>query len=222
MIAEGRVSVDGSIVLTPVTFVDENSEILVDGKIISTPEKCRVWCYYKPVGVVTTHRDPEGRPTVFEDLSQKLLPRVISVGRLDLNSEGLLLLTNDGSFARHAELPATGWARRYRVRVFGDVDQKVLSTLKYGTTIDGFCYGPIEAILDDYDGNGASAVTQRKANQWMTVTLHEGKNREIRKVMGSLGLEVSRLVRVSYGPYNLNDLRPGEIREEVAVKVNVN
>ncbi len=158
-----------------------------------------MWRYYKPRGLVTTHADPQGRPTVFDNLPEGL-PRVISVGRLDFNSEGLLLLTNDGALARHLELPATGWLRRYRVRAHGRVAQADLDKLKDGIEIEGVRYGPIEASLDSVQG----------ANAWITMGLREGKNREVRRILAHLGVEVNRLIRISYGPFQLLDLKPGE------------
>ncbi|RZI47137.1 pseudouridine synthase [Candidatus Finniella inopinata] len=204
-IAEGRVKVDGSILLTPATLVDESSKVEVDGKPVAEPLKTRVWCYYKPVGYVTTHHDPQGRITVFQDLQAHNLPRVISVGRLDLNSEGLLLLTNDGGFSRFAELPKTGWARRYRVRVYGRLDRRALQSLKNGITIEGIHYDRIDVEIP----NSSSIQT----NNWLRITLFEGKNREIRKVMNHLGLQVNRLIREGYGPFELGSLEPHQILE---------
>ncbi len=206
-IAEGRVAVNGRVIAEPGTTVTEADVILVDGKPVAEPEHSRLWRYHKPAGLVTTHRDPQGRPTVFERLPETM-PRVISVGRLDLNSEGLLLLTNDGALARRLELPATGWVRRYRVRVHGHVDPARLPALEKGVTVDGVAYGPIKAALDRQQG----------ANAWLTVSLREGKNREIRKVMEHLGWPVSRLIRVAYGPFQLGQLLPGQV-EEVVGKV---
>lgn len=205
LIAEGRVKVDGHLLLTPATLVDETSTIQVDDKAVAQPLKTRVWCYYKPVGYLTTHHDPQGRPTVFEDVLAHNLPRVISVGRLDLNSEGLLLLTNNGDFSRYAELPKTGWARRYKVRVYGFLDIPSLQDLKNGITIEGIQYGRIDVKIL---GQSTSQM-----NNWMLITLFEGKNREIRKVMNYLGLRVNRLIRQSYGPFELGDLKPHHLRE---------
>jgi 23S rRNA pseudouridine2605 synthase len=160
----------------------------------------RLWRYHKPRGLVTTHRDPEGRPTVFEKLPPEM-PRVMSIGRLDLNTEGLLLLTNDGALARHLELPSTGWLRRYRVRAHGKVTQEALDKLKDGIEVEGVRYGPIEAKLDSVQG----------ANAWLTLGLREGKNREVRNVLSTLGLDVNRLIRLSFGPFQLLDLSPGAI-----------
>jgi 23S rRNA pseudouridine2605 synthase len=198
-IADGRVAVNGRLLASPAYDVGPSDRITVDGKPLPEAEPVRLWRYYKPRGLVTTHRDPQGRPTVFENLPPGL-PRVISVGRLDFNTEGLLLLTTDGALARHLELPATGWLRRYRVRARGRVTQDELDRLKDGITIDGITYGPIEATLDSEKG----------ANIWLTLGLREGKNREVRKVLATLGLEVGRLIRVSFGPFQLLDLEPGE------------
>ncbi|MGC8525278.1 MAG: pseudouridine synthase [Acidibrevibacterium sp.] len=207
MIAAGRVALNGQAVSHPATFVAADDIVLVDGKPVATPARTRLWRYHKPSGLVTTHRDPEGRPTVFEKLPPAL-PRVISVGRLDLTSEGLLLLTNDGALARLLELPATGWIRRYRVRVHGVVDPARLAALARGMTIAGVRYGPIEAGLDSHKGE----------NAWLSVALREGRNREIRKVMASLDLVVTRLIRISYGPFQLGLLPRGAV-EEIPARV---
>lgn len=207
MLVEGRVKVNNEVVTHPATFVDAGDIIQVDGAVIGEPERTRVWRYHKPAGLVTTHRDPEGRPTVFDKLRTQL-PRVVSVGRLDLTSEGLLLLTNDGALARTLELPSTGWIRRYRVRVHGVVDPQALARLQRGITVDGVRYGPIEAALDSRKGD----------NAWLSVGLREGRNREIRKVMAHLGLTVSRLIRVAYGPFQLGLLERGGI-EEIPARV---
>jgi len=206
-IAEGRVSVNGTVLETPARVVEAGDMILVDGKPVAEPERTRLWRYHKPAGLVTTHRDPEGRPTVFSALPAEM-PRVVSVGRLDLNSEGLLLLTNDGALARRLELPGNAWVRRYRVRVHGEVDPAVLVRLEHGVTVEGVTYGPIKAILD----------RQKGANAWLTVSLQEGKNREVRRVMEHLGWAVTRLIRVSYGPFQLGTLAEGAV-EEVPGKV---
>lgn len=207
LIAEGRVKVDGHKLDTPATLVTGDEQIVVDGKPVLAPEPARLWRYHKPSGVVTTHKDPEGRPTVFEKVADRL-PRVISVGRLDINSEGLLLLTNDGELARRLEHPSNGWVRRYRVRVHGIVKPEVLATLERGVTIDGVRYGAINAVLDRQQGT----------NAWVTVSLTEGKNREVRKVMEHLGYTVTRLLRISYGPFHLGMLDRGAV-EEVPAKV---
>jgi len=201
-IAAGRVRVDGKTLTTPAVTVGDGNVVTVDGETLPAAAPPRVWRYHKPPGLVTSHRDPQGRPTVFERLPETL-PRVISVGRLDLNSEGLLLLTNDGELARRMELPETGWVRRYRVRVHGRVDEKKLASLEDGVTVSGVPYGPIKAVLDK----------QQRANAWLTVSLQEGRNREIRKVMEHLGLEVNRLIRVAYGPFQLGNLDRGETAE---------
>jgi 23S rRNA pseudouridine2605 synthase len=206
-IAEGRVAVDGKVLASPALTVTEASDIRVDGKPLPAAEPARLWRYHKPAGLVTTHRDEQGRPTVFDRLPPEL-PRVVSVGRLDLTSEGLLLLTNGGGLSRALELPARGWLRRYRVRVHGAVDPARLAALEAGVTIDRMSYGPIRAVLDREQGS----------NAWLTISLHEGKNREIRRVMEHLGLRVSRLIRVAYGPFQLGDLPRGAI-EEVPRKV---
>jgi 23S rRNA pseudouridine2605 synthase len=169
---------------------------------VGQPERQKLWRYHKPDGVVTTHKDPEGRPTVFQKMPPGM-PRVVSVGRLDLNSEGLLLLTNDGGLARQLELPSNGWLRRYRVRVHGEIDDRILAGLAKGLTIDGTRYGAIEAGLDSRKG----------ANAWLTVSLREGKNREIRRVMSHLGLGTTRLIRIAYGPFQLGNLSRGEVAE---------
>ncbi len=203
LIEERRVKIDGVILTAPATLVTEKSFVEVDDTHIQQPESTKIWCYYKPAGYVTTHKDPEGRPTVFDDVSRYSLGRVISVGRLDLNSEGLLLLTNDGGFSRFAELPSTKWARCYKVRVFGDINPRELMALEKGITIDGIHYGAIEIDIPHQ---------LPSLNRWLHVTLYEGKNREIRKVMTHLGLKVNRLIRLSYGPYELENLKPHEIR----------
>lgn len=205
-IADGRVAVDGQIITTPATIVTKKMQIMVDGKLLNEAPSSRVWLHYKPVGLLTTHHDPQGRPTIFESLPSSM-PRVISIGRLDLNSEGLILLTNDGELARFAELPSTGWARSYRVRVYGVVDKRALAALTEGVTVDGITYGRIEAkIVKDLEENSRS-------NTWLFMTLYEGKNREIRKVLAHLGLRVNRLIRMTYGPFSLGNLRPGDVKE---------
>ena len=209
-IADGRVKLNGKVLDTPAVTVTEKDMILVDGKPLPDRQETRLWRYHKPAGLVTTHKDPEGRETVFDKMPPEV-GRVISVGRLDLNTEGLLLLTNDGELARKLELPSTGWLRRYRVRVHGKVDEKALEELKNGVTIDGVRYAPIQASID------ATDKERKKANTWLLVALSEGKNREIRKVMEHLGLEVNRLIRVSYGPFQLAAIPKGGI-EEVAPK----
>ena len=199
-IADGRVQVDGKVLTSPALVVGPGARIIVDGKPVDAPRPTRLWRYHKPAGILTTHKDPQGRPTVFERLPEDL-PRVVSVGRLDYASEGLLLLTNNGSLARHLELPATGWTRRYRVRVFGRVDEASLAALARGVTVSGIKYGPIEATLERQTGS----------NAWLRVTLREGKNREVRKVMEHVGYQVNRLIRTAYGPFQLGNLGPGEL-----------
>ncbi|AQS87946.1 tRNA/rRNA pseudouridine synthase [Neoasaia chiangmaiensis NBRC 101099] len=207
MIEESRIRLNGQPVTHPATFVQPGDIVQVDGKVVGAAEHTRVWRYHKPDGLMTTHRDPQGRPTVFESLPEGM-PRVVSVGRLDINSEGLLLLTNDGALARRLELPSNAWVRRYRVRVFGVVDERRLAALAKGSEFDGIQYGPIEAGLDSKKGD----------NAWLTVSLREGKNREIRRVMTGLNLHVSRLIRVSYGPFQLGTLQKREL-EEVPGKI---
>jgi len=207
LIADGQVKVNNVRITHPATFVTSDDLITVAGKPVEPPARTRVWRYHKPAGLVTTHKDPQGRPTVFDKLREKL-PRVISVGRLDLNSEGLLLLTNDGELARRLELPSTGWLRRYRVRVNGRPDPQALAALAQGITVDGVRYGPIEASLDSKRGD----------NAWLTISLREGRNREIRRVMAHLKLPVSRLIRVAYGPFQLGTLPRGEV-EEVPTRI---
>jgi 23S rRNA pseudouridine2605 synthase len=199
-IAEGRVSVNGEVLASPARDVSATDRILVDGNPLPAAEPPRLWRYHKPKGLVTTHADPQGRPTVFGALPEHL-PRVVSVGRLDYNTEGLLLLTNDGALARHLELPATGWMRRYRVRAHGTVTQPDLDRLKDGIEIAGVRYGPIEATLDKPQGT----------NVWLTLGLREGKNREVRKILETLNLSVNRLIRISFGPFQLLDLEPGGV-----------
>jgi len=206
-IAAGRVSVDGEVLTSPAVTVTEASDVRVDGAPLPQPERARLWRYHKPAGLVTTHRDEKGRPTVFDALPKEL-PRLISVGRLDLNSEGLLLLTNDGGLARRLELPATGWLRRYKVRVHGAVDEQRLAALARGVRIADVDYGPIRAELERTQGS----------NAWLTLALREGKNREIRRVLDHLGLAVTRLIRLSYGPFQLGHLARGAV-EEVPKKV---
>ena len=199
-IGDGRVSVNGKLLTTPAFEVGPKDKVTVDGKPLPQTAPIELWRYYKPKGLVTTHKDPQGRPTVFKALPEEL-PRVVSVGRLDFNSEGLLLLTNSGALARHMELPATGWLRRYRVRARGRVSSDQLEALKGGVEIDGVRYGPVDAMLDSTQG----------ANVWLTIGLREGKNREVRRILASMGLEVNRLIRISYGPFQLLDLKPGTV-----------
>ncbi len=206
-ITDGRVKVDGKTLESPAFTVSSSNVILVDGNPLPQAQEQRLWRYHKPTGLVTTHKDPQGRPTVFERLP-KALGRVISVGRLDLNSEGLLLLTNDGDLARRLEMPSIGWVRRYRVRVRGTVDEKRLEALKNGVTVAGIKYSAIAATLD----------SKTRTNAWLSVALSEGKNREIRKVMEHLDLSVNRLIRLSYGPFQLGKLGRSEV-DEVPAKI---
>ena len=202
LITAGRVSVNGTVISSPALNVTTRDRIVVDGQPLPRAARTRLFRYHKPRGLVTTHADPEGRPTIFRALPKRL-PRVISVGRLDINSEGLLLLTNDGGLARALELPSTGWLRSYRVRALGRVTQEALDGLKGGITVAGIHYGPIEATLDREQG----------ANVWLTLGLREGKNREVRKVLEQIGLQVNRLIRVAYGPFELGDLGDGDVQE---------
>jgi len=202
MIAAGRVAVDGAVIDSPALNVTGGTEITVDGKPIAEAGRLRLWRYYKPRGLVTTERDEKGRATVFQNLPEDL-PRVVSIGRLDLNSEGLLLLTNDGGLKRRLELPSTGWVRKYRVRVNGTPEDKMLEPLRAGISSAGQRYQPMQVAIDRQQG----------ANAWLTVSLREGKNREIRRAMEVVGLKVNRLIRTSYGPFQLGDLSPGEAIE---------
>ena len=207
LVADGRVTLNNAKVTHPATFVAAGDIVVVNGAVVDAPQRTWLWRYHKPAGLVTTHRDPQGRPTVFDKLPPGL-PRVVSVGRLDLTSEGLLLLTNDGALARKLELPATGWVRRYRVRVHGVPDQRALAALAKGVTIDGVSYGPIDAGLDSRKGE----------NAWVTVGLREGRNREVRRVMAHLGFSVTRLIRIAYGPFQLGVLPRGAV-DEVPARV---
>ena len=204
-IAAGRVAVNGAKISSPALNVTAQDRISVDGKPLPARERTRLFLYHKPRGLVTTSADPQGGPTIFGALP-KDLPRLISVGRLDLNTEGLLLLTNDGGLARALELPETGWLRRYRVRAHGRVTQSELDKLRHGITVDGIRYGAIEATLE-------RAQAAQTANVWITFAMREGKNREIRNVLGALGLQVNRLIRVSFGPFQLGELPPGAVEE---------
>jgi 23S rRNA pseudouridine2605 synthase len=208
LVAEGRVTLNGKVLSTPAVNVQEKDKITIDGQPLTRKEATRMWLYYKPAGLVVSESDPEGRPTVFEKFEEAGLPRVVTVGRLDINTEGLLLLTNDGGLKRVLELPTTGWTRRYRVRAHGRITQEKLDELKDGITVDKVHYGPIEATLERQQG----------ANAWILVALKEGKNREVKNVLAALGLDVNRLIRLSYGPFQLNQMKLGEIE---AVKMRV-
>ncbi len=201
-ILAGRVKVNGKVLDTPAFTVTTGDRIEVDGNLLGQRERTRLWLFNKPASTVTTNRDPDGRKTVFELLPEGL-PRLMTVGRLDINTEGLLLMTNDGGLARILELPTTGWLRRYRVRVHGKVDEADLAKLQDGIAVDGVLYGAIHAELEHVQGS----------NSWLSVSLREGKNREIKKVMAALGLTVNRLIRISFGPFQLGDLPGGVIRE---------
>jgi len=217
LIAEGRVALNGEVLTTPAVKIGAGDILTVNGEVVSDAEPVRVWRYHKPVGLLTSHNDPKGRATVFQNLPIGM-PRVISIGRLDINSEGLLLLTNDGGLARAMELPTTGIVRQYRARAFGHVDQKKLDRLKDGVTVEGVAYGPIDAKLDKAQHRAADPEKKGPANLWITVTLTEGKNREVRRVLEHLGLKVNRLIRLAYGPFALATLAPGAA-EEVGPRV---
>ncbi len=208
MIEAGKVSVDGRRLTSPAVKVTGRETIRVGRQIVRPPDPVRVWRYHKPSGLICTNADPEGRPTVFDALP-KSLPRVVTVGRLDLTTEGLLLLTNDGELARALELPETGLQRTYRVRAFGRTDQAILDRLRDGLTVDGERYGAIEATLEQETG----------ANNWLRVTLTEGRKREVRRALEAVGLTVNRLIRVGYGPFELEDLKPGAVAEVPAATV---
>jgi len=207
MIAAGRVAVNGQVIDSPALNVTDKDKVSVDGKPLAAPEPARLWLYHKPTGLVTTARDEQGRRTVFDALPPEM-PRVMSIGRLDLNSEGLLLLTNDGALKRRLELPSTGWLRRYRVRVKGNPDDAALAPLRKGIEIEGEAFRPMEVALDRLQG----------ANAWLTIGIREGRNREIRRAMEAIGLSVNRLIRLSYGPFQLGGLKVGEV-EEVKARV---
>lgn len=206
MIADGRVAIDGLVLETPATILKDLKGVTVDGKPVAKPEPTRLFAFHKPTGLITAERDPKGRPTIYTALRNSLpknTPRVMPIGRLDLNTEGLLLLTNDGELKRQMELPASGIPRVYRARTFGDVTQEDLEDLIDGITIDGVNYGSIDANMERRTGR----------NQWIEVMITEGKNREVRKVLEHLGLQVSRLIRTAYGPFELEDLPRGAARE---------
>jgi len=218
LITQGRICVNGKTIDSPALNVEGSEKITLDGEKVAAPEATRLWLYHKPVGLVTTHSDTQNRPTVFDNLPSGL-PRVISVGRLDLNSEGLLLLTNNGELSRALELPQNAWSRRYKVRVHGKVDKQKLAELENGVVVDGVAYGAVKVIVESEQGT----------NAWLSITLNEGKNREIRKLMNFVGLEVARLIRLSYGPFQLGSLKKGEVkevpqkvlREQLGEKVNL-
>ena len=202
MIAAGRVAVNGKVIDTPALTVTAADRVAVDGKPLAAPEPSRLWRYYKPLGLITTERDEKGRDTVFAHLPEDM-PRVMSIGRLDINSEGLLLLTNDGALKRRLELPSTGWLRKYRVRALGTPEDASLEPLRRGITVDGERFQPMRVDIDRQQG----------ANVWLTVALREGRNREVRRALAAVGLTVGRLIRVSYGPFQLGELEPGGVEE---------
>ena len=202
IIAAGRVAVNGRVIDSPALNVTATDRVTVDGAALTAPEPPRLWLYHKPAGLVTSERDEKGRPTVFQKLPEDM-PRVMSVGRLDLTSEGLLLLTNDGEIKRRLELPSTGWSRKYRVRIHGKPDDAAFAPLRRGITVDGERFRPMTVTLDRQQG----------ANAWATMTLREGRNREIRRAMEAIGLTVNRLIRIGYGPFQLGELKPGEVSE---------
>lgn len=201
LILQKRVTLNDETLISPATNVEPTDNIKIDGEKLPSPEQTRLWLYYKPVGLITSHKD-SSRKTVFESLPEGM-PRVISVGRLDLNSEGLLLLTNNGELSRMLELPQNGWSRRYKVKVHGLIKKEKLESLENGVTIDGIDYGAVKIVINSTQGT----------NTWLTITLNEGKNREIRKLMQYIGLEVARLIRLSYGPFQLGNLQKGEVKE---------
>ena len=202
MVLAGRVAVNGKVIESPALDISPADRVTIDGKPLDAPQETRVWLYYKPLGLVTTDKDEQGRRTIFDEMPEGM-PRVLNVGRLDLNSEGLLLLTNDGGLKRQLELPETGWLRKYRVRVNGRPTDTTFDPLRRGVTIEGDEFLPMEVSLDRQQG----------ANAWLTVGIREGKNREIRRAMAAVGLVVNRLIRVSYGPFRLNDMKPGDVVE---------
>ncbi len=207
LVAEGRVAVDGEIITSPALNISPGQRVTIDGSPLPRRDRVRLWRYHKPVGLITTHNDEKNRPTVFANLPPQL-PRVISVGRLDINSEGLLLLTNDGELARHLELPSTGLQRSYRVRIRGRITERQIAKLAAGMTVDGINYGAVKVAVEREQG----------ANSWLTVRLSEGKNREIRKLLAHFSLPVNRLIRTSYGPFQLDDLK-SEMVAEVPEKI---
>ncbi len=202
LIADGHVTLNHKILKTAAINVTEADQIRINGKLLPQAEDSKLWRYHKPDGLVVSHKDPQGRPSVFDKLRQQL-PRVMSIGRLDINTEGLLLLTNDGEIERLLELPSSGWIRRYRVRAYGKMDDAGLELLKGGVEIEGVRYGPVEAKVETSQGD----------NVWMTVSIREGKNREVKKICDYLGLQVNRLIRTNFGPFQLGDLKRGGIEE---------
>ena len=202
LILDGRVKVNGKTINSPALNLTKNDVIEVDGKLLLPPEQTRLWIYNKPVGLVSTSKDEKNRPTIFDNLPKEL-PRVVSIGRLDLNSEGLLLLTNDGELKRRLELPSTGWLRRYRVRVKGKLKDSMLEPLRHGIFVEGTHFKPMDVSFDRQTG----------ANAWLSIGLREGKNREIRKALGFVGLSVNRLLRISFGDFELGTLKKGEVQE---------
>jgi 23S rRNA pseudouridine2605 synthase len=217
LISEGRVALNGQMLTTPAVKVGPNDILTVNGAVVSDKEPTRLWRYHKPVGLLTAHKDPKGRPVVFDHLPEGL-PRVISIGRLDIASEGLLLLTNDGELARSLEMPTTGWVRQYRVRAYGHTSQAKLDTLKEGVTVEGVRYGAVEAKLDKMKHAANDVDRKGAANVWLSVSISEGKNREVRRVLEHIGLKVNRLIRLAYGPFALNTL-PAGAAEEVGPRV---
>jgi 23S rRNA pseudouridine2605 synthase len=206
LILDGYVTLNHKTLKTPAVNVTSSDEVRINGRLLPKREEARLWRYHKPDGLVVSHKDPEGRPSVFDKLREQL-PRVVSIGRLDINTEGLLLLTNDGEVERLMELPSTGWIRRYRVRAYGHVAEAALEQLKGGVEIDGVRYGPVEAKIEKGQGD----------NVWMSVAIREGKNREVKRICEYLGLQVNRLIRTSFGPFQLGELKRGGI-EEVPAK----
>jgi 23S rRNA pseudouridine2605 synthase len=202
LIGEGRVKMNGKVLTSAATNVTAKDVVLIDGQPLPQKEATKLWRYHKPGGLVVSNHDPEGRPTVFEKLREQL-PRVVSIGRLDINTEGLLLLTNDGELARFLELPATGWTRKYRVRAFGHIDEASLKKLEAGVEVEGVRYGPIEAQIERVQGD----------NTWLTIAIKEGKNREVKRICEHLGLQVNRLIRTAFGPFQLGELARGGIEE---------
>lgn len=201
-IADGRVTVNGQVLATPACLIGSADTVLVDGKPLGSKQARRLWCYHKPAGFITSNRDPQGRPTIFDNLPPTL-PRIVTVGRLDFNSEGLLLLTTDGGLARDLELPQRGWKRKYRVRIHGRITSEITNRLTQGVTVKGIRYAPCQIEVEREQGT----------NTWVLMTLTEGKNREIRRLMAFFGLPVTRLIRVSYGPFQLGNLPAGAVRE---------